>query len=308
MNLDEAVGAYRICARAEGLSSKTVEWVTSSVRYLSEFLGEGQDVESVSVQDYRRFILVLQGRARWNNHPWNRPEGKLSPQTVETYARGVKAFFSYLKKEGFLTGNPLEKAKIPKVPKPVIQILSEGEIERLLKVPDRRSSIGFRNYVIMLTLVDTAARLSEIAGVREDDVRLEEGYLRVMGKGRKERFIPIGQKVTKGLLLYRTKHRPEGLATDQFFLTGDGRPLEAERIRKIVTRCGRKAGVKVWPHLLRHTSATMYLRHGGDPFTLQRKLGHSSLAMTRRYSHLADSDLRAAHLRSSPADRLSTRL
>ena len=141
MTLDEAVNAYRICARAEDLSPKTVQWVTSSVRYLSEFLGESQSVESITVHDYRRFILALQQRNRWNSHPCNKPGGKLSAHTVETYARGVKAFFSYLEREEFLSTNPLEKAKTPKIPKPVIRVLSEGEIARLLNVPDRKRGI-----------------------------------------------------------------------------------------------------------------------------------------------------------------------
>ncbi len=154
----------------------------------------------------------------------------------------------------------------------------------------------FRNYALMLTLIDTAVRLSELAGLKAGDVDFENGYLRVMGKGSKERYIPFGQKVAKALLKYELKHCPQPLANDYFWLTQDGRPLTAERIEKIVGHYGAKAGLnRCYPHKLRHTSSVIYLRNGGDPFSLQKKLGHSSLQMTRHYSNLADSDVRAQH-------------
>ncbi|MCX5999175.1 MAG: tyrosine-type recombinase/integrase, partial [Chloroflexi bacterium] len=125
-----------------------------------------------------------------------------------------------------------------------------------------------------------------------------------MGKGQKERFVPIGAKVSKGLLKYKMRRREA--VGDSFFLTRDGGALAARRVQNIVRRYGQRAGIKVRcsPHTFRSSSAVLYLRNGGDPFTLQKKLGHSSLAMTRRYSNLVDSDVRAAHLKFSPADRL----
>ena len=147
--------------------------------------------------------------------------------------------------------------------------------------------------------------MSEIATLTVDGVELENGYLKVMGKGGRERYIPFGQKVAKALLKYQLKHRPEPVGTDRFFLTADGRPLESGRIGKIIGAYGKKAGLKrCYPHKLRHTSSVVYLRNGGDPFSLQKKMGHSSLTMTRHYSNLADSDVRAQHLRYGVADRL----
>lgn len=304
--ISDALTAYHICARAEGKSPRTVEWVTSSMRYFMAFLGGDRDMGSITGNDLRLFIIALQDIEKFAEHPFIKPQQKkLSPTTIGTYARAIRAFFGYLYREELIDSNPMLKVKMPKVPKKVVPTFSQNEIEKLLRQPDKKTSIGFRNYTIMLTYLDTAARLSEIAGLKVDDVDLDNGYLRVMGKGSRERYIPFGHKVSKALLKYKLKYRPESLGNDSFFLNMHGRPLAADRIQKMISGYGEKAGLKkCHVHKLRHTSSVMYLRNGGDPFSLQKKLGHSSLQMTRHYSNLADSDVRAQHLRYGVADRL----
>ena len=305
--LSDAVTAYRICAKAEAKSPKTIEWITSSVHYFMNFLGGDPDISSITTNDLRRFVLALQETCKWKDHPRHKPQAvKLSPQTVETYARAIRAFFGYLYREGLLDSNPMAKARMPKVPKKVVPTFSAKELERLLSQPDKSTDVGFRDYCLLLLFADTAARLSEVANLKVDDVDLEDGYLKVMGKGSKERIIPFGQRVAKGLLKYKVKHRPEPLASDHFFLTADGRALNAKRIEDVITAYGRKAGLqRCYPHKLRHTSSVLYLRNGGDPFSLQKKLGHSSLNMTRHYSNLADSDVKARHMKFGVVDRLA---
>jgi len=305
--LADALAAYRIFAQAEGKSPKTVLWIMSAVTYFSEFMGQdGQDIEAITGNDLRRFIIELRQRPKFLRHPYNRPQSsKLSEQSIETYARAVRAFFGYLHREEMIDHNPMSKVKMPRVPEKVVPTFSEREVERLLSQPDRKTDRGFRDYALMLTMIDTAARLSEVATVGVDDVDIENGYLRVQGKGGKERYIPFGFRVAKALLKYKLKHRPQPVATERFWLTVSGAPLEAGRIEKLVGEYGRKAGLKrCYPHKLRHTSAVLYLRNGGDPFSLQKKLGHSSLQMTRHYANLADSDVRAQHLKYGVADRL----
>ena len=115
----------------------------------------------------------------------------------------------------------------------------------------------------------------------------------------------FGHKVAMALLKYKMKHRPAPIGTERFWLTFDGNPLEPGRIEKIIKGYGEKAGLKrCCPHKLRHTSSVLYLRNGGDPFSLQKKLGHSSLQMTRHYAKLADSDVKAKHMKFGVADRL----
>ena len=305
--LSDAESAYRLCAQAEGKSPRTVQWIMSSMRYFGEFLGEKQDIREITADDLRRFIIALQRTPKFRHHPFCKPqEAQLSPQSIETYARAIRAFFGYLFREELIPKNPMQKVKMPKVPQKVVPTFSAVEIERLLSIPNKSTAPGFRNYAIMLTFVDTAARLSEIAGLTQSDVDLDNGYLRVMGKGAKERFIPIGHKVSKTLLKYKLKYRPEPVGTEAFWLTPDGRPLTKERIEKLIADFGKMAGLKrCYAHKLRHTSSVLYLRNGGDPFSLQKKLGHSSLQMTRHYSNLADSDVKAMHMKYGVADKLN---
>jgi len=305
--LADALAAYRICAQAEGKSPKTVRWVTTSVTYFSQFLGpDSQDIDTITGNDLRRFIIELQQRPKFLSHPNTRTQtAKISDQSIETYARAIRAFFGYLYREEMIDRNPMVKVKMPRVVKKVVPTFSQKEVELLLAQPDKKTDRGFRDYALLLTFIDTAARLSEIANPSVDDVDIENGYLRVLGKGGKECYIPFGYKVAKAMLKYKMKHRPTPVGTDRFWLTVSGTPLEADRIEKIVKEYGRKAGLKrCYPHKLRHTSSVLYLRNGGDVFSLQKKLGHTSLQMTRHYANLADSDVRAQHLRYGVADRL----
>jgi len=278
------------------------------VGYFAEFLGpEQQDTGTITGNDLRRFIIALQGRPKYANHPYNKPQqAKLSSQSIETYCRAITAFFGFLKREGFIDNNPMAKVKMPKVPEAVIPTFSEKEVERLLAQADKASNEGFRNYCLLLTLIDTSIRLSELANLKTDDIDYEQNLFRVMGKGLRERFVPFGRRVAKALMKYQLKCRPEPVGTNNFWLRRDGRPLSPDRIEKLVSAYGKKAGLKrCYAHKLRHTSSVMYLRNGGDVFSLQKKLGHRSLVMTRHYSNLADSDVRAQHLRYGVADRLN---
>ena len=307
MTLQDALVAYKTYARAEGKSPKTIRWIRQSVSYFANFLSpDNQDIASISGNDLRHFIIALQGKHKFSNHPYNKPQqAKLSPQSIETYARAIRAFFGFLYREGFTGSNPMEKVKMPKVPETIIPTFSQKEIEKLLAQPNKHSNEGFRDYAILLTFYDTTVRLSELSELKAADIDYEQNLFRVMGKGKKERYVPFGRRVAKALMKYQLKHRPEPLGTDNFWLKWDGQPLPAGRIEKLVSMYGKKAGFKrCYPHKLRHTSSVMYLRNGGDVFSLQSKLGHRSLVMTRRYSNLADSDVRDSHLRHSPGDRL----
>jgi integrase/recombinase XerD len=307
MTLQDALVVYRTYARAEGKSPKTVDWIVSSVGYFAGFLSpKQQDIGTIAANDLRRFIIALRDKSKFANHPYNKTQQtKLSAQSIETYCRAIRAFFGFLKREGFVEDNVMAKVKMPKVPEKVIPTFTEKEIEKLLAQPDKSSNEGFRDYCILLVLIDTGERLSELASLKTDDIDYEQNLFRVMGKGQRERFVPFGRKVAKALMKYQMKCRPEPMGTDNFWLRRDGRPLLPKRIEKLISAYGKKAGLKrCYAHKLRHTSSVMYLRNGGDVFSLQKKLGHRSLVMTRHYSNLADSDIRAQHLRYGVADRL----
>jgi integrase/recombinase XerD len=308
MTLQDALVAYRTYARAEGKSPKTIDWVARAVGYFADFLGpEPPEIGAITGDDLRRFVIALKDRPKFANHPYNRQKKeKVSLVSIDTYCRGIRSFFSFLKRENFVEENVMEKVKTPKIPETVTPTFSEKELVRLLAQVNKTTDEGFRDYCIIMTFIDTGIRLSELLDLKVDDVDFEQNYFKVMGKGRKERFVPFGRKVAKLLMKYQMKHRPEPLGTDHFWLRRDGQPLSTKRVQKVLRVYGRKAGFKrCYPHKLRHTSAVTYLRNGGDIFSLQKKLGHRSLVMTRHYSNLADSDVRSQHMKYGVADRLN---
>jgi site-specific recombinase XerD len=308
------VAGYRLCARTEGKSQKTISAVADSVGYLEKFLsseGLATNVADIGPGEIRAFILYLQQKRRFSQHPFARPqENGLSGHTINCYLRSARAFWSWLRSEGIIEANPFTRIKMPKPPRKVIPAFSDLQLRALLDAIDSATPEGFRDYAIILTLLDTALRVTELAKLRMEDLWLEEGLLKVMGKGGKERLIPVGKTVQRLLWRYINLFRPQppNRNCDFVFLTIDGRPITRNRIEKRLARYGEKAGLKgirCSPHTLRHTGAVTFLRNGGDVFSLQRLLGHSTLQMTRHYCELADVDVKKAHATASPADNLS---
>ena len=303
--LGEALSYYRICVEAEGYSRKTIVANTMAVRFLSDFLSEHVNLSDVTIGHLRAFILALRRAKAYRSHPYTNVQDRpLSPHTVATYVRSIKAVFAFLAREEMIPQNPFANFKEPKAPRKVVPTFSEKEMERILSQPDKKTPTGFRDYVIILALYDTAVRRSELANLRLDGVDFELGELRIMGKGGKENYVPMGRNLTKAMLKYKIKYRPQS-DSDAFFLSHDGRPLSSERLHRIVKKYSKMAGLsRCYPHKLRHTGAVAFVRNGGDPFTLQKKLNHSTLVMTRHYCELGRADVRRAQLKFSPGDRL----
>jgi site-specific recombinase XerD len=304
---------YQLCATTEGKSPNAIAIVTNSVSYFRDFLtsqGISTDVTRITQREIRAFILQLQQKRCFSNHRFNHVQDRgLSGHTINCYLRSLRIFFSWLISESILESNPFDRVKIPRSPRKVIPTFSDSQIQHLLGAIDTRTAEGYRHHTIILTLLDTGMRVSELCHLKLDDVWLEDGMLKILGKGNKERLIPIGKQVQRLLWHYINRYRPQSFAPngDPVFLTREGKPLTKDRVEKIMTYYGGKAGLKgvrCSPHTLRHTAAVRFLRNGGDVFSLQRMLGHASLEMTRRYCELADIDVKRAHLTASPVDNL----
>ena len=302
-----------MCAAAEGKSPATIDIVAASVGLLLRFLadhGAKTEAGEVTAAHLRAFIIHLRERRCFEDHPLVKPqERSLSGATVNTYLRTLRTFFSWLVAEEIIAESPFRRVRIPLAPRKVIPTFSEEQFRRLLEVIDTSSPEGYRDYTMMLVLLDTGLRVSELTGLRLGNVSIEEGLLKVWGKGNKERVVPMGRQVARHLWRYVSLYRPEPALPrlDVVFLTRDGRPLSKDRMDNLMRKYGRRAGiagVRISPHTLRHTAAVTFLRNGGDVFSLQRMLGHSSLDMTRRYCQLADVDVKRAHMTASPVDNL----
>jgi site-specific recombinase XerD len=307
------MSGYSLCAQTEGKSKNTVAIVTNSVTYLYDFLssnGLSTDATQIGAGEMRAFILYLQQKRCFSNHPYSKEQQRgLSGHTINTYMRSIRAFWSWLIEEEIIQSNPFSKLKIPKPPQKIITTFSPHQIELLLGVMSS-SAEGYRGVVIVLTLLDTGLRVNELINLKMEYVWLDEGLIKVLGKGDKERLVPIGKQIRKMLWRYITQYRPEPARPNLYnlFLTQDGRPLTKNRVETIMKHYGRMAGltgIRCSPHTLRHTFTINFLRNDGDVFSLQKILGHSSLEMTRRYCELANVDITKAHAIASPVDNLT---
>ena len=312
-HLDVLLDGYCICAKAEGKSTRTIEAVTSAIRYFCDFLEReniSTDILKVGVSDLRAFIQYLQGKNKYDRHPYNyEKDQKLSPYTINCYVRSIRAFWGWLLSEELIEHNPMTRVRPPKTPYRLIPILSDREIQALISKINRSTAVGYRDYVIILTLLDSGMRVGELVGLKTDDIDFDEGLMRVVGKGSKERMVPFGARVAKELWKYKAMYRPEteSPVCRNFFLTREGRPLNANRVEKRMSIYKNKAGIsgkRCSPHMLRHASATRFLKCGGDPFTLQKILGHTKLDMTRHYVSQVDMDIKASHRLHSPVDNM----
>jgi integrase/recombinase XerD len=312
-NLGALLDTYQVQARTEGKSPNTIRIYTTALSILQRFLkrrGFPVDVAVIGPEEIREFIDYLQNTKAFMEHPFTGPQQRsLTGHTVNCYLRAIRAFWSWLIAEEYIETNPFDKITIPKPPKKVITPFSEEQIRALLGTIDIKSPNGFRDWTIILTLLDTGIRVSELTELELDNVNLAQRCLKIRGKGDKERIVPIGISVQRAIAKYINKYRsnPTYPLSSNLFLTRDGMLLTPNRIESIIERYALKAGirgVRASPHTFRHTFAITYLRNGGDVFTLQRILGHETLDMVRNYVCLAQYDLQEAHLRCSPVDNL----
>jgi site-specific recombinase XerD len=260
------------------------------------------DVKAVGADDLRGFIINLQEREKFSNHPTNKRGGKLSQSTIATYTKGIKVFWSWLEKEGYIEGNPLTKVKIPKVDEKLPKVLSEDDIIKLAKVMDG-SYEKIRDKIIFLVLLDTGLRLSEIANLNEGDVDLSQKLLKVRGKGGREAYVPISDEAADEINMWIEIWRclfDRKAGVNALFVTRSGKPLKAGQIQKNFARYSKVAGIKLSPHMCRHTCATMMLRNGANLETVKQILRHKNIKVTEQYLHLSQRDIEEAHQRYTP--------
>jgi len=313
-DLSTLIEGFHLYCIAEGKQSTTIRWYLGKLRIFLQYLTSNDlpiDTGDLTTTHLRAFLvhLIENVKADENNPMKPTQEAGLSPKTIQGYARTIKAFFSWAAREGYIDQNPAKLLKIPKAPRVLIATLSNSQIRRLLSVVDPRTARGFRDHCMMIVLLDTGIRLSELVGLRIDNLDLERGVFKVMGKGARERLVPFGAKVQTALWKYVHKFRPEPFHPNicNLFLRANGLALTSDQVYRLIRNYGRRVGiegVRCSPHTFRHTFAKNFLVNGGDLFTLQKILGHSSLAVVRMYVELTPEDVRIQHRQYSPVDWL----
>lgn len=309
--LEKIVELYRLVNLADGKSLKTVQWYDDMLRqFLSYIKKEYQslDLSCFNITTVRNYILYLKSKVKFEGHPYTpKQDTLLSPKTVQCHVRVLKAFSSSLHNEGYTDSNILEKLKLPKAPATMVEPLSKAEKQAVLHAINKKTPTGIRNKAIVELALDSGFRASEMADIRLVHLNMDEGYVKVMGKGRKERIVPVGKVVQKELWHYieHVRPKPANNNCDNLFLTTTGHPITVNTIKLLFSRLAKASGVsRLHAHLCRHTFAIDYLLNGGDIFSLQQILGHTTLDMVKHYLHFNSAQVTAQHHKYSPMDKL----
>lgn len=294
---DDAVELFISNMKIKGLSYNTMRWYRENLVALTKVL-KSLELERepglITESNIKEVVLKMVNSG-------------LSSTTVNHRVRSIKQFYKFMVKEGYMSLNPAEKLERKKPKTVKIQAFNEEQLTSLLSVADKTRFVGFRDYTMILFMLDTGVRVSELVGIKLMDIRMKDGEVLITeGKGGKQRRVFISTK-TKEMLRKYLRTRGDISGNEHLFITSDNKPMKQRTVQERLTIYGKMAkltGVRVSPHTFRHTFAKMYIMRGGDPFSLQALLGHSTLEMVRHYVNLWGSDLQKMHRQYSPVDQL----
>lgn len=288
MTWKEALTDYQYYLKIErGLSENSIKAYSQDIEKLTRFLSENKIKESpirISGPAIERFIYDC--------------SGTVSPRTQARIISGLRNFFDYLLFEEYRKDNPTDLIEAPKIGRKLPDTLSEQEINEIVSRIDLSKPEGERNRAMIETLYSCGLRVSEMIGLKISDLFFEEGFIRVIGKGNKQRFVPINPYMIKLIETYknlvRSKLSIQKGFEDTLFLNRRGKQISRNMVFMILKELTEKAGIhkSVSPHTLRHSFATHLLENGADLRAIQQMLGHESITTTEIYMHLDKSHLK----------------
>jgi integrase/recombinase XerD len=228
------------------------------------------------------------------------------PRTTARLVSTLRRFYRYLVREGIVTADPSADLESPKLGRPLPKSLTERQVEKLLAAPDVGTARGLRDRAMLETLYATGLRVSELTNLTMVQLNCDAGFVRVMGKGSKERLVPMGEEATNWLSRYLVDSRPALVRrrqTDALFPTARGSAMTRQAFWHNIKRYARVAGIddkELSPHTLRHAFATHLLNHGADLRVVQMLLGHADLSTTQIYTQVARARLQQLHAQHHP--------
>ncbi|MEJ8569039.1 site-specific tyrosine recombinase XerD [Elongatibacter sediminis] len=228
-----------------------------------------------------------------------------SPRSLSRRLSVFRQFFRWLRREGDIAEDPTALIDNPKLGRALPKALSEEQVNRLLEAPDVTTAVGLRDRTMLELMYATGLRVSELVGLALSQVSLNQGIVRVLGKGGKERLVPLGEEAHDWMQRYLNDARPELMSGGQcahMFVTARRAGMTRQAFWYAVRRHAAAAGIRrdISPHMLRHSFATHLLNHGADLRVVQMLLGHSDLSTTQIYTHIAREGLKQLHLRHHP--------
>jgi integrase/recombinase XerD len=294
MRYREAVDSFLMSREGKNCSRKTILWYEWMLRKFHKFLKENEiNFDKCTVTTLRMYLRYLSRDQMY------------SDRYILGHYRVLKAFYNYLIREGLINENPTANLEKPKVEKKLLPILSQNQVKLILAQPNKETFEGYRNFVMIKVLYETGIRLGELLNLQLDHVSIEGGYMRVFGKGNKERFVFMGVKLRQELHRYLLKRKD--IASSHLFITRYGFPVDNRSFQTALTEYGKKAGIKgvrVSPHTFRHTFATEFLKREGNLKDLKELLGHRDFETVEIYLTLDNEHLKKAFQKRSPLDNL----
>ncbi len=300
MNLDDAIDAYLVHLKVErNLAENTITAYGNDLRQLAHFCVEHQDCRTISEVDdghISRFLLSLANQ-------------DISPRTIARKLSTLKGLFKFLRRDHSLDSDPTARVDAPRFGQKLPVVLDLDEVEDLLEAPDRATPEGMRDWAMFEVLYATGLRVSELVNLLQREVDLAAGYVRIVGKGDKQRVVPLGEVAIDAIDDYESQARGELLAnaggpgaSPALFVTRRGGAMSRQAFWKIVKKYALAAGIdkSVSPHDLRHSFATHLLERGADLRVVQALLGHADINTTQIYTHIARERLKDLHDQHHP--------
>ena len=227
------------------------------------------------------------------------------PRSAARLLSSLKRFYQYQLREGRMSADPTLEVESPKLPRSLPKSLTEEDVEALMAAPDVVTPLGLRDKAMLETLYASGLRVSELVSLTMAQVSHDMGVVRVMGKGSKERLVPLGEEALSWIRRYADESRPDilkGQRTDALFVTARGESMTRQAFWILIRRYSARAGLKksLSPHTLRHAFATHLLNHGADLRVVQMLLGHADISTTQIYTHVARERLKQLHSKHHP--------
>lgn len=278
----------------KGLSQNSIEAYERDVRKLADYCSPLQlEIDQIQYEHLKNFVAELYDLG-------------LSPRSQARIISGIKQFFLFLLLEHTIQVDPSELLEMPKIGRKLPEVLSIEEIDRIIAAIDLSSNEGHRNKAIIETLYSCGLRVSELVNLKFQDIFFDEGFIRVIGKGNKQRLVPFSQSVEKEISLYKSatrNHQSILPGNESFvFLNRRGAKLTRVMIFTIIRKLAEEAGIQktISPHTFRHSFATHLLEGGANLRAIQEMLGHESISTTEIYTHLDKTFLREAIISYHP--------
>jgi integrase/recombinase XerD len=301
ITFSQAVDGFRLNLEARHLSAHTIADYMNTYRKLAAHLDGDPPLDDITRQVIESFLAAQ----------------TVSKKTVLNYHTGLAALWTWATRFEYAATHVVHQVEPPDPEKRAIVPFDEEEVRRLLEAltytkpytrPGKRATRhklpdADRNRAIILLLLDTGIRATELCELKINEVDLKIRYLVPFGKGDKERVLPFSARTGQAIFKYLANYRRESRANEPLFATSNGRALDRDELYKLLKSAGKRADINdVHPHRFRHTFAITYLRNGGDAYTLQAMLGHTSMDMVKTYLAIANIDLVRSHRIASPVD------